>query len=86
MKQHKIERTSQLWGTYGRNPVRDTPTWVPVAKLANNHIINILATQDHIPGWFRRFLLKEIVYRAGHRITIPDVDHYEGYVTGNTPC
>ena len=84
MKNHKEKRETQLWGTFGKNPVLDTYTWVPVAKLSNNHIDAIIRTQPQIPNWFKEFLFDEIRYRAMNRIFIPEVDHYDGQIFEET--
>ena len=77
---HKDKRLKLMWGTYGRNPVLSTYTWVPVAKLADNHIKNILETQYQITKEFRKFLYKELMFRAVNGISIADVDHYDGQI------
>ena len=79
LKLQEVFREKQFWGTFGKHPISydmKYVQWVLVKCLSNSHVHAILETQDHIPDWFRRGLVYELLYRKLNGIHIPDTDNY----------
>jgi len=78
---HKEKRQHVRWGTYCKNPIREEYTLVKIADLSDEHIYNILRTQDHIHRGLRFIFCVELSYRKVNRITIEAVDNYDHIVS-----
>ena len=61
---HELIRAAFKWGTRGKNG--DEPiSYVPIARMTNEHIENILTTQHHIRPYVREVFKNELKYRNG---------------------
>lgn len=59
---HEFMRKIQHWGTYGKNGDQERKN-IPICELSDNHIKNILKTQDGMDKSVREILLNEQNYR-----------------------
>ena len=65
-------RTLLKWGTYGKHG-KGPLKYVTVCEMSNDHILNILKTQQHkINPHLKELFWKEIEYREIHNINIKD--------------
>lgn len=59
---HEALRLHFCWGTRGKNGDENI-SWVPLYKLATEHIEKILETQTHINSSVRKLFKDELKYR-----------------------
>ena len=75
MKREQISfeflRGAVRWGTLGKDPNNYTDyKWVAICNMSNEHIENILKTQNQVIGELKMLFEKEIQYRKKYDIEI----------------
>lgn len=63
---HEHMRKIQHWGTYGKNMDEEKKN-IAISNLSDNHIKNILKTQDGMDESIREILLNEQIYRKNKK-------------------
>lgn len=72
------------WGSYGQDGKRDLQ-YLPLMKMSNIHIENILKTQKNLDIQIRKIFEKELVYRQKKRINITNKDRFLNLVSNEPP-